>query len=70
MRRTKGASRSRDRGIRCAAEEGRRQAGGGKMKDNKKKKKEKGMVAASFVPVECWRCLESRCRSREKNISL
>lgn len=33
MRRTKGASRSRDRGIRCAAEEGRRRAGGGKMKE-------------------------------------
>lgn len=41
MRRTKGASRSRDRGIRCAAEEGRKRAGGGKMKDNKKKEKRK-----------------------------
>ena len=34
---------------------------GGKMRDTEQKKK--GKKEGVFVPVECWRCLESRCRS-------
>lgn len=67
MRRTKGAFRSRDRGIRCVREGGGRRRRG-KMRDTKKRKKK--MMEAAFVPVECWLCLESRCTSGEKNISL
>lgn len=40
MRRTKGASRSRDRGIRCVREEGVRQGGEEKWKTPRKKKKQ------------------------------
>lgn len=65
------ASRSRDRGIRCVREEeGRGGDGEGKKKWKTPNKKKKRMMEGAFVPVECWRCLESRCRSREKNISL
>lgn len=43
--------------------------GEGKMKDAEQKKKNR-MTERAFVPVECLRCLESRCRCREKKISL
>lgn len=71
MRRTKGASRSRDRRIRWL-DGGRARRGEerGKTLSRKRKKKKHGTVEGASVPVECWRCLESRCRSRETNISL
>ena len=59
--------------------DGRGRRGKEKMKDSehthehahtRTQKKERGMMEGAFVPVECWRCLESRCRSREENISL
>lgn len=51
MRRTKGAFRSGDGGIRCAGEEGGRRRRTGKREEPNNK----GGVEEALVPVECCR---------------
>lgn len=64
MRRTKGAFRSGDGGIRCAGEEGGRRRRTGKMRGAKQ---QRGGVEEVLVPVEC--CRASRAEAEASSPS-